>query len=234
MNLFCRLFTVIFLLVFGYVRAEGTVPETTPVKPTPTVKIDLHTDWFNVKYDDVRENTIIKPKDDLGPGAPARTSASDNLKIGIAATVPGKSFDPNNPVAIVVSFNRMAGLMQKANQDSLFGTKQEDDYKPFSGNQVQQLDKCADVLLVLPSGQKIQVKPGAVSYKTIKNEGFMGEKYIWESLSISGGMELLDQLQDGAKVALCDTTFAMVKDQISEVRSIQSLVKGLAPKPASK
>ena len=209
------------------VQADG---DATLPKPTPTVKIDLHTDWFNVKYDDVRENTVIKPKDDLGPGSPTRTNDDDNMKMGISATVPGKTFDPKNDVAVVISFNRMAGMMKKGDRDMLLGTQKQDEWAPFHGNQVLLSGDCKDVLVVLPSGKKIQVKADAISYKTSNSEGFMGEKYQWETVSIAGGLDLLNQLQDGAKVALCDITFTLVKDQISQVRSVQAIINGLAPK----
>ena len=222
-------FVLLMALSSWGARAKADGGATLP-KPTPTLQIDLHKDWFNVKFDDVRENTVIKPKDDFGPGAPSRTNDDDNMKMGISVTFPGKVFDPKNGAAVVISFNRMAGMMKQGDKDLLLGTQKQDEWAPFHGNQLLLTEQCSDVLLVLPSGQKIQVKAEAIAHKTTNSQGFMGEKYAWETLSISGGLDLLNALQDGAKVALCDVTFTLVKDQISQVRSILAVINDQVPK----
>lgn len=200
----------------------------------PAEQIPIHKDWFNVKYDDVRENTIIKAKDDFGPGSAARTSDDDNLKLAINATVPGKTFDAKTPITVTVSFARQAGILQQGSKDALFGTQQQDEFKPYHGNQLWLLKDCTDVLLVLPSGQKLHVNPSTVSYKTVQSQGFMGEKYAWETVTVTGGLDLLQSLQNGAKVALCDVTFVFVKDQISQARSLMAVLQDLGSAPAKK
>jgi len=210
-------------------------PTKTPTHeppPPPVLKpiykddgIRLHEDWFSIRYDEVRDASYIKTKDNFGPGEGLKTS-DDIFKVSISAIVNGKTFDPKTPIKVSFSFSRMAGIKTQS-QDYIFGANREDVWKPYHGNQLFILNDCKDVLFILSSGEKIQVMETDISYKPTNSSGFMGEQYQWETLTIKCNLDLLEKLKDGAKGALCDESFQFNKDTLSQIRTILSLLDDL-------
>lgn len=227
---YLSLMGVILIGVSGMVYADTN---TTASQPTPTPKIDLHTDWFNLKYDDVRDVTYIKTKDGFGPGESLKNNSEDNIKFSISASFAGKTFDSRTPVIINIAFSRMAGMKQKS-KDILFGANGEDLWKPMHGNELFTLNNCEDVLFVLPTNDEVQFKSTKLSYKTVNSSGFMGEQYQWEVLTIKTDLNFLEKLQDGAKASFCETSIQFNKDTISQVRSLIAFMDKLSQGEATK
>jgi len=85
---------IIFLLavfIFGASPhgAKAQPNNNLPVQNLPLVEAPVHPDWFEVKYDDVRESTIIRTKDYFGPGNGINGFDNNEVfKVSFSARVP--------------------------------------------------------------------------------------------------------------------------------------------------
>jgi hypothetical protein len=227
-------------MVFGYAIAFNISPpqfyinvvipappfKTNTATPTPSIDIDLHKEWFKARYDSVNGNTIFVTKDNYGPGQLVKNPDGDIIKLSFGATIPGTIFDINSPMTVTLSINRMAG-------GAIKGAVGNEDWIPMRGTKVQVWETCASIILYPLNGEKIQMDPTKVDYVLSTTIGAGGEKFEWETLTVTGDLKILTQLQWGGKIAVCDSVMTLQKDQLSQIWSLLARLNAMGPMQAS-
>lgn len=192
--------------------ANDASPGVTPVP--------LHGDWFKIQYDDIKNLSVVSSKTDdpFGPGNPERSTDGDGIKIDLMAGMEGKVFYGNSFFQAFLTVSRMAGVGD------------EDNYKPFNNQGLFLFSDVTQVYFLLPSGERILISDDDLSVSKQKSTGLIGDHYIWERMKITLDWDQLNQLRNGAKIAIGTVEFELHRDSISQIQSVIMIIEDQAPK----
>lgn len=210
--------------------AEVGYDEPMKMKDEPTVQVPLHKDWFTLEYNEVSNETILRTKEEFGPGNPPANDAGDAMKMDISGVVEGKTLESATGITALLYFHRMAGVANDS--DGLLFKGHDKEFKPVDqdSKRVLVFEGVDQVYFLTPSGKRFVVEgEDNVLHRTKRSEGFLREHYLWETVVVGLSWSELNRLKNGGKVSIGNRIIRLGPDQVSLIQTFIAIVEGLKP-----